>query len=104
MTGDYIKSACVSHYHVIATIEIRKRSVELIDGHIDVENSQLIESPSTISGTPHVYFSPDSLMAYAVSSGSIRIYTFQASTGKLGVHSGLLVKGKVSVAVATLYE
>src|ERR1700719_4728587 len=33
MTRDYIKSACRSHYHVIATIEIRKRSVELIDGY-----------------------------------------------------------------------
>ena len=28
MTRDYIESACVSHYHVIATIEIGKRSVE----------------------------------------------------------------------------
>jgi hypothetical protein len=33
MTRDYIESACVSHYHVIATIEIRKRSVELIDAY-----------------------------------------------------------------------
>jgi hypothetical protein len=28
MTRDYIESCCVSHYHVIATIEIRKGSVE----------------------------------------------------------------------------
>jgi hypothetical protein len=33
MTRDYIESACVSHYHVIATIEIRKRSVELVDAY-----------------------------------------------------------------------
>ncbi len=32
MTRDYIKSACVSHYHVIATIEIRKRSVVMSTG------------------------------------------------------------------------
>jgi hypothetical protein len=30
MTRDYIESACDSHYHVIATIEIWKRSVESI--------------------------------------------------------------------------
>src|SRR5580692_7421468 len=34
MTRDYIESACVSHYHVIATIEIRKRSVELVDAYL----------------------------------------------------------------------
>ena len=33
MTRDYIESASVSHYHVIATIEIRKRSLELIDAY-----------------------------------------------------------------------
>jgi hypothetical protein len=33
MTRDYIESAYVSHYHVIATIEIRKRSVELVDAY-----------------------------------------------------------------------
>jgi hypothetical protein len=33
MTRDYIESACVSHYHVIATIEIRKRPVELVDAY-----------------------------------------------------------------------
>jgi hypothetical protein len=33
MTRDYIKSACVSHYHVIATIEIWKRSVEFVDAY-----------------------------------------------------------------------
>jgi|SRR5580700_4129982 hypothetical protein len=34
MTRDYIELACVSHYHVIATIEIRKRSVELVDAYL----------------------------------------------------------------------
>jgi hypothetical protein len=34
MTRDYIESAYDSHYHVIATIVIRKSSVELIEAYL----------------------------------------------------------------------
>ena len=73
-------------------------------GHLDFENLQLIQGPSTIPGTPHVYFSPDSLMLYAQTPSWIAAYAFDSSTGNLLVHKGFAVKGKVTIAPATFYQ
>ncbi|HEY6337845.1 MAG TPA: hypothetical protein VIW68_05075 [Candidatus Sulfotelmatobacter sp.] len=71
-------------------------------GHLDFVKQQLIESASTISGTPQIYFSPDSLLVYAVNSNDIGVYAFQSKTGTLGANTSLPDGGNVSIATATL--
>ena len=73
-------------------------------GHLDFTNSKLIHGPSTISGVPLIYFSPDNLLVYTYKADWMRVYTFQASTGKLSVHTGFRLSGRVTVATTTLYE
>lgn len=69
---------------------------------IDVPGEKLVESSSTIPGTPQLYFSPDSKLVYAVNSNNIGIYAFQASNGQITASSSLSESGNVSVATTTL--
>jgi hypothetical protein len=71
-------------------------------GHLDFLDSQLIQSPSILHGTPIIYFSPDSLVLYAQYAQKIEINAFQASTGEILASTSLPVKGKVAIATATL--
>jgi len=75
---------------------------ETFIGQIDLSAAKLIQSSSTIPGTPPLYFSPDSKLLYAVNSNNIGIYAFQASSGQITASSSLSDSGNVSVATTTL--
>jgi hypothetical protein len=70
-------------------------------GHIDFSTSKLLESSSSILGTPRVYFSPDSLLVYALNSNTIGIYAFQTKTGEFTPNTTLPDSGNVTIASAT---
>ena len=72
-------------------------------GHLDFVSSQLIDTGSTIAGTPPLYFSPDSRLVYASNASDIGIYALQSSTGKLGSNSTLPNAGNVGIATTTLH-
>jgi hypothetical protein len=72
-------------------------------GNINFSTSQIGASPSTIPGTPPVYFSPDSRLVYAVNSSDIGIYALHASTGAFMASTALPDSGAVSIAAATLH-
>jgi hypothetical protein len=71
-------------------------------GHLDFAGAQLVQSASTIAGTPPLYFSPDSRLVYAVNAGEVGIYRLQSSSGNLGASSSVTTSGKVSIAAVTL--
>jgi hypothetical protein len=73
-------------------------------GNLNFSTSQISASPSTIPGTPPVYFSPDSRLVYAVNSNDIGIYAFHTSTGILGAGTTLPDSGAVNIATATLHN
>jgi hypothetical protein len=73
-------------------------------GNINFTTSQLSASPSTIPGTPPVYFSPDSRLVYAVNSNDIGIYALHPSTGILSATTTLPDSGAVNIATATLHN
>jgi hypothetical protein len=72
-------------------------------GHLDFTTSQLIDTGSTIAGTPPLYFSPDSKLVYANNPGNVGIYALQSSTGKLGANTTLPDGSVVSLATTTLH-
>jgi hypothetical protein len=72
-------------------------------GHLDFTTSQLIDTGSTIAGTPPLYFSPDSRLMYASNASDIGIYALQSSTGKLVANTTLPDGGNVGIATATLH-
>jgi hypothetical protein len=77
---------------------------ETFIGHIDFAQLQLAESPSTIPGTPAIYFSPDSQVLFGLYKQKIGIYAFQSSTGEILASSSLSLTGKATVATATLHQ
>jgi hypothetical protein len=77
---------------------------ETFIGNIDFTTSQFTASPSTIPGTPPVYFSPDSRLVYAVNSNDIGIYSLKTSTGTLSATTTLPDSGGVNIATATLHN
>jgi hypothetical protein len=77
---------------------------ETLIGQIDAQTSELIQSSSSIPGTPPLYFSPDARLIYAVNPNSIGLYSFQASTGTITSSSSVADSGNVSVATATLHD
>jgi hypothetical protein len=66
--------------------------------NVDFPAEQLNPSPSTIPGTPPIYFSPDSQLVYAVNQSDIGIYALQTATGTLTAGTILPDSGKVSIA------
>ena len=72
--------------------------------HIDFAESRLTEGPSTIPGTPFIYFSPDSLVLFAQYRQKIGIYSFQPSTGDLTENTTIPIEGKITIATATLSD
>jgi hypothetical protein len=72
-------------------------------GHLDFVSSQIINTGSTIAGTPPLYFSPDSRLVYASNAGNIGIYALQSSTGTLGANTTLPDAGNVGIATTTLH-
>jgi hypothetical protein len=71
--------------------------------HLDFTNSQLVDTGSSIAGTPPLYFSPDSRLVYASNPSDIGIYAMQSNTGKLGANTTLPDGGNVSIATVTLH-
>lgn len=69
--------------------------------NVDFPAGQLNPSSSTIPGTPHIYFSPDSRLVYAVNQNDIGIYALQATTGILTANTTLADPGTVSIATAS---
>jgi hypothetical protein len=74
---------------VFPDIEAKKTYI----GHIDFAGSQLIQSPSTLSGTPYIHFSPDSRVLFALYGRRIQINAFQSSTGLILASTSLAVTG-----------
>jgi len=62
-------------------------------GHIDFAGSQLTQSPSTLPGTPYIYFSPDSRVLFALYGQRIQINSFQSSTGEILASTSLAITG-----------
>jgi hypothetical protein len=62
-------------------------------GHIDFAGSQLVQSPSTLPGTPNIYFSPDSRVLFALYAKTIEINAFQSTTGEILAATSLPVQG-----------
>ncbi len=70
--------------------------------HFDFTNRKLIDTGSSIPGNPNIFFSPDSLLVYAVNSTDIGIYAFQSNSGLLGDSSTVPSGNGISIATATL--
>ncbi len=69
--------------------------------NVDPSAGQLNASSSTITGTPPIYFSPDSRLVYAVNQSDIGIYALQTATGNLTASTILADSGKVSIATVS---
>jgi hypothetical protein len=70
--------------------------------HLDFADFKLIGTGSVIAGNPHIYFSPDSQIVYALNPTDIGTYTFQPGSGTLGASSSIAQGNNVSIATATL--
>lgn len=77
---------------------------ETFIGNIDFSTSQLAQSPSSIPGTPPLYFSADSRLVYALNTTDIGIYAFHPATGLIAVSTALPYSGSVKIATATLHN
>jgi hypothetical protein len=75
---------------------------EIYIGRLNFAKGAITESISAIPGNPKLYFSPDSLLVYALYNHNVEIYTFKSSTGVLTASSALAIQGKANIAATTL--
>jgi hypothetical protein len=65
---------------------------------------KLLGTPTSIPGTPPIFFNPDSTLVYAVNPFDIGIYAFQPITGDLGSTTSIADSGNVTIATTTLRQ
>jgi hypothetical protein len=71
-------------------------------GRLNFGKSIITESDSAVPGDPQLFFSPDSLLVYALYKHNVEIYVFRSSTGTLTANTSLALQGKVNMTTTTL--
>lgn len=74
---------------------------EIYIGRLNFGKAIITESNSAVPGDPQLFFSPDSLLVYALYKHNVEIYVFQSSTGTLTANTSLALQGKVHITTAT---
>jgi hypothetical protein len=75
---------------------------EIYIGNLNFTNATITQSDSAIAGNPNLYFSPDSMLVYALFGRNIEVYALHPATGSLTANTALPVQGKVGIATAVL--
>jgi hypothetical protein len=75
---------------------------EIYIGRLNFAKGVITESASAIPGGPQLYFSPDSLLVYALYKHNVEIYVFRSSTGTLIANTSLALQGEVNIITTTL--